>query len=485
MLHYTGHPLVDVGVATATAFADKRHPEDLTESDLSKLTEYMIENYTSGKMTSYLSSVFTMNAVYTQPSFKTAAVRREKARELLDCSSLLSEDKLIGVRCFLSGEEATRYANRQHVPMLTGEGVLNFFPAGFAGLPISGKYLLAMQALPLGCRRCLGRLLAVHCPDDADLTYRFAKEFLMENRRVLLLDRIADEKYPDAKVPKTLIITTFLQIDDERDLSERDGVIPSISVYHLTNDGRDPGINLYHLPSQVVKFLRYARSTIVGKIWKEIELRSWQQPELQERKKKKAESSESAPPIPKDSLRNFLYEDLFSLPDKAASFIRTYFLRRAYKHAKPGDPRAQFRLKQELQLISWPLTSKFLEEILEMDKGRIDAIKILADRLTEHIVEDNDKRFFENFHRASKYGQLRLVLIKASNSRIKRGKPPIVEFEQFVEIFEQSDYPERIDWNLARDLILIRMIEQLHQKAWFGGKEELLDPAEQEELVSV
>ena len=41
MLKYTGHPLVDVGVATITAFAGKQRPEDLTEADLDSIADYI------------------------------------------------------------------------------------------------------------------------------------------------------------------------------------------------------------------------------------------------------------------------------------------------------------------------------------------------------------------------------------------------------------------------------------------------------------
>ncbi len=41
MLKYTGHPFVDVGVATITAFAGKRRPEDLTEADLDAIAKYI------------------------------------------------------------------------------------------------------------------------------------------------------------------------------------------------------------------------------------------------------------------------------------------------------------------------------------------------------------------------------------------------------------------------------------------------------------
>lgn len=45
MLSYTGHYLIDIGIATITAFAGKRKPEELTLADLDAIADYMIENY--------------------------------------------------------------------------------------------------------------------------------------------------------------------------------------------------------------------------------------------------------------------------------------------------------------------------------------------------------------------------------------------------------------------------------------------------------
>jgi len=41
MPSFTGHPLVDVGLATITAFAGKERPEDLTEEDYEAIVDYI------------------------------------------------------------------------------------------------------------------------------------------------------------------------------------------------------------------------------------------------------------------------------------------------------------------------------------------------------------------------------------------------------------------------------------------------------------
>jgi hypothetical protein len=43
-LHYVGHPLFDVGLATITTFVDKDDPTELTVDDLDKVADY-IETY--------------------------------------------------------------------------------------------------------------------------------------------------------------------------------------------------------------------------------------------------------------------------------------------------------------------------------------------------------------------------------------------------------------------------------------------------------
>ena len=184
MLRYTGHPIADIGVATIAAFCEKTGPSSLTDKDLVKTAKFLEKEYFSGKLLSYLTCVFP-NSAYVQPGAQPepkVKMRKEKIdefkRNVLYGFQEAPDPKAEGLRCAFSGEPASRIVYRQHVPLLTGEDVLNFFPAGSGGLPISGKYLLAVQAFPMGAQRCHGRALAVHSPDDPDLTYAFANRFL-------------------------------------------------------------------------------------------------------------------------------------------------------------------------------------------------------------------------------------------------------------------------------------------------------------------
>src|SRR5579863_2956889 len=69
MLTYTGHPFIDVGVAAITAFAQKRHPEDITPEDLEQVVAYIERNYVLPPLRGYLTMAFTSNAWFIQDAY--------------------------------------------------------------------------------------------------------------------------------------------------------------------------------------------------------------------------------------------------------------------------------------------------------------------------------------------------------------------------------------------------------------------------------
>lgn len=468
MLRFTGHPLVDVGFATIWAFSGEHTYEQVNEKDLDKVADYVEAHYVVNPLKSFLNVAFP-NSGFTQPAFeKTPARRKEYAR--LVVRSYRAGTPTLDERCVFTGEPAVAVAFsdkegfppgrafRQHVPMVTGENVINFHPYGDAGLPVSGIALLAIQAFPLGCAKCGGKLLAVHS-DNPELIYKFAKNFLEHNRReVNLAEQAGATKLPEAGASaKTLIVRTLLAIEEARQ-QEREARQPySVTAYHLSNSGqsnpldaRNPPLEIYYLPLELTEFLAEIVGARYRDDWRKIERRAWQLASDEEERK-----------------RNYLYEDLFQLPQNAPTFIRRYLLRVPARTRFKDDPRGAFSLKSDADLISWNLTRLFLERILHMKPSRIERIRALGEQLAEYVHEENDTRFFERFYSEQKrYDLVRNELIRVSNARLKRGQPPLIQFEPYVEIFEEVDEHGKSDWRLARDLILIRMIEKLYELRW-------------------
>jgi len=465
MLGFTGHPLVDVGLATIAAFAGKRDPSALTEADLDLVADYMEKNYTVDPLKSFLTVAFP-NSGFTQPAYdKQPEKRHAYAQAVLrayrqvtptsDESCVFTGKPAVQVSLDVKGELTPGRAFRQHVPLLTAEGVINFHPYGDAGLPVSGEALLALQAFPLGCAKVAGRLLAVHANDPA-VTLKFARRFLQHNRKAIQAAQLAGVKrmpeYP--RRPGTLIVEILLELAEEQEEAVSGAV--SISAYHLTNSGQGADLQIYHLPLEIGTFLQAAMSVTYRRAWKAVCARGW---ELSPSKR----SDESETFVPR---YNVLFEDLFGLPAEAGRFIRRYFLRVPTRQVRPGDPRATYSIREDVALISWDLTELFLREVVHMNQNRIQEIRKLGDALAEYVSSEDDRRFFDGFLMARSYHNLRAALLRVSVARIRRGQAPLVAFDPFIAIFEQGEDLPYSDWRLARDLVLIRMIERLYQMGW-------------------
>ncbi|MCZ7571792.1 MAG: type I-B CRISPR-associated protein Cas8b1/Cst1 [Ardenticatenaceae bacterium] len=475
MLEYTGHPLVDVGIATITAFAGKRDPAQVSEADLDAVADYIAREYVRQPLKSFLTVAFP-NSGFTQPAFeKTPERRRAYAQRVL--RGYRTDTPTLEERCVFTGEPAVAVAFgdkdelplgrafRQHIPLLTGEGVINFHPYGDAGLPVSGKALLAIQAFPLGCAKCGGRLLAVHS-DNPALTLHFAAAFLNTNRQAVQLAQAAGStKMPEVHLgSRTLLITTLLDAAEMQREAREEEKLFSLTAYHLSNSGQGPGLDIYHLPLQIIGFLRDMHRAEYRQAWNTIVGRAWEVAPVKKGRKREADDQPFQP------RRNWLYEDLFKLPDTARVFLRTYLLREAFRFARAdqGDPRGTYSLKDEAELVSWKVTERFLRRIMNMDKERIAQIRTLGDRLAEYVTGQNDRRFFRDFFAEQNYGNFRTALIKANLAHVRRGNSPIVTLDPYIEVFEDGDEVSRPDWRLARDLVLIRMVERLYEHGWLG-----------------
>ena len=236
MLKYTGHPMVDVGLATMTAFANKDSPEELKDSDLDAVARFMEREYVQQPLKSYLTVAFTSNAWFIQDAYnpepkgriisaQDKADRLAKRKELSDAHLMqwkTTKPRKDGAACVftglpavtaeLSGKLSSGRAARCQVPLLQGDEAINFFVNGDPGLAISGEALLAIQALPLGSAKCAGRLFFVHSDNPEILRY-FAGQFLDENRRAIQLAQASGEsKMPEPKLKyRTLLIDMLLE----------------------------------------------------------------------------------------------------------------------------------------------------------------------------------------------------------------------------------------------------------------------------------
>src|SRR5262249_5591073 len=148
MLRYTGHPLIDVGVATITAFADKSDPAAVTADDLNAIAAYIEREYGKNPMKSFLTVVFP-NSGFTQPAFDKQPEKRA-AYAIAVLRGWHEDIPTTTEQCFFFDAPAVARAYRETIPLIGAESGFNFYAEGQSGLPISGLALLAIQAFPLG-----------------------------------------------------------------------------------------------------------------------------------------------------------------------------------------------------------------------------------------------------------------------------------------------------------------------------------------------
>lgn len=262
MLRYTGHPLVDVGVATITAFAEKEEPSEVTEEDMERIADYMERQYSKNPMKSFLTVVFP-NSGFTQPAFdKQPEKRAAYATKVLRGWQQTPGDT--DEVCVFYGTPALLRAFREMIPLIGAESGFNFYAGGVSGLPVSAEALLAMHAFPLGSLKCGGRVLLIHA-DDTELTFAFAAQALRDNRRYLNLAAQAD-KAADSKYPRTQIISQLVEVEQRRrDVEGEYRRACSVTAYHLTNYGTNADVGIYYLPLQIMDFLYEALMRRIGR----------------------------------------------------------------------------------------------------------------------------------------------------------------------------------------------------------------------------
>ncbi len=479
---YTGHPLLDVGLATLTAFAGKKYPTQLTEEDLYHAAQYIRENYIVDPLKSFLNVAFP-NSGFTNPAFEKQPEKRRKYAEIVSGAFAApageERDPLTGLPATAlalnpDGNIPPGRTYRQHVPLLTGVDVINFHPYGEAGIPLSGISLLAFQMLPMGCAKVSGKLLAVHS-DDPDLLLAFAKTFLTANLQGVTAARAGGEKkLPDTSPhrARTVLIEHLLEAEKKRPSQgkENGGLAPTLTGYYFTNSGQGAELDIYPLPLEVGGFLRAVlHNDLLKPQWEALTARGWQLT------RKEGEAPRY----------NRLYEDLFTLPERAPRFIRLYFLRKPSRQTlDKQDPTLTYDTRREVDLISWRLTELFLRKVMLMEDSRVQSIRELGDSLAQYILDRNDRGVFNGFWMARNYGELRAVLLRASAAEVRAGRKPLITLDQFLAIFEQSEGVPNADWRLGRDLVLIRLLEQLYQKGWLQAHAgELPETAPEEETL--
>jgi CRISPR-associated protein Cst1 len=343
--------------------------------------------------------------------------------------------------------------------MLSGQGVLNFAPEGDHGQAVCGLCLVALQALLFGAPSCEGRALVIQADAPSFLVSLVGMWFRESRRRIQITS--VDEKAVTWKAPRTRLVEQLVLLHREHEQAEQ---ASGLTIFHLSNSGQGPGISIYSLSARVVQFVRSAQGTLYRQAWTHLERRAWRDAKYQS-----VDHDPTADERP--YWRNTFYEQLFDLPAGAGRFVRSRLI---VAQTTSLDP-----TQSDSHIPMWGLTALFMKEVMGVEKERIEAIRGLADVMADEIVGNNDRRLFRGAFQVSRYPGLRRLLLQASARRLNRDLPALIDFEGFLRIFEEAEELSRPDWRLAWDLVLIRLVDALHERGWIRAHKDELDDVTQ------
>ena len=499
ILRFTGHPLVDVGIAGLCAFRSRKRPEELTLDDLDAAADFMEQHYYEGKLNPYLTCVF-MNSSFVQPN-ESPEKRARFVQRYLRAHRAEIDPAVAGRRCVFSGEPAVSPLVRTHFPMFSGEGVMNFRPDGATSVPAAGAYVTSLMFLPMASRRAEGRLLAVHA-DDSATTIAFARRYLRDNQRLLALALPTERalvykdyereipgwdaqkkkhKFADAKGPRSLLVSDLTTIAMEAMPTDLRPRPVAIAAYWLSSSGQGPSLEIFSVPSGAVGFVVRAAQAETQTAWKHISSRFRPVRESVDGAPGKRPSKKAGASVAGHAgwSKNMAFEDLCAIFEPgftdrmaAARWLSTYVLGRRDGRSERAGADATYG---EASARSWRLAEVFLEEVLGMERSRIETVKRFSDKVADFIAKKNDRKLWRSLA-FEKLSEFQNRLRRAQQQSAGGADGLLFGLDEYTAVWLHDDR----DAYLIRDLICIRTVERLHAQGWFKQHPE--DALDKEDL---
>jgi len=307
-LHWTHHPIMDMAIAGMTVFAGKEHPEDVTASDISAFKTWALQYYFTPELTSWIAVVFTINFLNTTFSDE------KKRAVLVGVIDAYQHPNGLPVPCaFFPELPAQQRVSRDLFPMLMGRGPMNFFPDGQPGVPLSGLAITALQGLAVAAPLVSGKAMVVAADDERALmalVTRWQGKLKQRANDSYLLS----EKGQGWTSPKTRVIEGLREpLRALADAPVAQGgqfqrLRGGLTVHHLSNNGQGPDVRIFPLSHPALAFLQTAEQRHSA-AWNALVARStWA-------------ARKGKDPVDGQSVG--IYEDLFLLPDRASSFLKS------------------------------------------------------------------------------------------------------------------------------------------------------------------
>lgn len=428
---YVGNPFVDNGLIAIELMTQKSF-DDCEPDDLHRAVDELAEIYSTPAWKKELQSIFP-NSKYINPSIKNHIDATKKyLNSLIDAT--YEENEGSG-RCVYCGSPAyEQLFEKSHIPLIGSKKFTNYFTSFQSGLHICPRCALAEQFSPIVAYKAGGKPCLIHSNNHLILR-RFGKEAWewIKERRVTgefqekENSAVFDEGF---KNPQNALFHLAYKFGKDYVIDEIASENDTIVLYHIDNYNQGPaGVRVYILPNTVFKFVSAVMHDPTYR-------RDWYT--LLDQYYMSGKKADDEVPVWKRS------------PNR----IHDYLLRnRSILWAFRDNREKRARLP-------WKIVEYYASVVRGMNSQRIAEIKELADNISQCIREANKPKRVGEIAAARDLNAFRNQLQLVMHDWQNLGKDePLTTYDQYVKVLPPGDTR---GWMEIRDLIVIRLYEQLH-----------------------
>jgi len=454
----TGDPFADAG-----GFAIEYLSEKLPEMDILELIDYITKIYVekwAGKL-----NAFFLNSKITQPAFQGPR-KIEETVKYFKALVKETEPSEIGY-CRITGRETKLFFAGRDNSIMTGSGTLiNFHHFFQKGISLSKEALIRIHFVPFACQQLKGKISLMQSSNET-LSKLFVRMTIERNLHEIAVGLSEGVAKSDYNKPANAIFD-FVDSALARLAEFREGnILPSLTLYHFTNFGASPEIQLYQLPAKVFLFYR----TCLQPRFKE----DWQ-------KFVRSHYNDGQHKGAKYNLQSGKFELVKSKETVVIEFddYKKWFNRILNKLLTDENIRPEILHWSRKHPFNFEIVSIYQQNIIGMKKETIGKIKELAAFLVREEVADKIKKRIRALDGAKNASALRRFILKdvVAANYVAMNENPIVTVDDYVNYL----FPDGTYWSEIRDILLIAIYQELHEKGLISDdlKVELSSEAEEE-----
>ncbi|HOD62091.1 MAG: hypothetical protein KBG17_09480 [Paludibacteraceae bacterium] len=437
----TGDPFADVG-----GFAIEYLSEKFPEKDIMELIDYITKIYVekwNGKL-----NAFFLNSKITQPAFQGSRKTEETLKYFKD---LINETELFEVGyCRITGRETKLFFGGRDNSIMTGSGTLiNFHHFFQKGILLSKEVLIRIHFVPFACLQLQGKICIIQSNNDT-LSRLFVKLTIDKNLHNISVGLTEGVAKSDYNKPANAIFD-FIDFVLSQLIEFREGnSLPSLTLYHFTNFGASPEIQLYQLPAKVFLFYRTCLQPRFKEDWQKF-VQSYYY-DSQHKGANYNISSGKFELLKAKEIESIDFDDYKLWYNRVLNKllidenIRPEILRWSRKHS-----------------FNFDIVSIYQQNIIGMKEETIAKIKELATFLVRDKDASKIKRRINALDGAKNAAGLRRFILKdvVAANYMEGNNKTIVSIEDYVNYL----FPDGSYWAEIRDLLLIAIYQELHERA--------------------